>query len=184
MIGERTLRSISFRSHSGFLHGTIVLLRNPPLSLHYISLHIHSLLVRLTPSVVINARKPSDLWQSQIAKSQAALSLHSQRLAEVRNEKPMPLDVGGDRQGHPPFHPSPQPHYRPSVLRWAQSGRFGRWWLMWVLVCRLCPLASSRNLGVSSGGVVLLRLQKVVRKPEIPLQSAETSALLGTWSGF
>ena len=46
-VGERTLRSIPFRSHSGSLLGSIELIRDPPFPLHYITLHAHSLLARL-----------------------------------------------------------------------------------------------------------------------------------------
>ena len=107
-------------------------------------------------------------------------SRYFHRLAEVRNEKPMPLDVGRGRQGHTPFQPSPQPHYRPSALRWAQSGRFGRsvfgGWLVGRSVRLHHPetLALPETLVLLRAVVVLSRLQKVMRKPEIPLQSAET----------
>ena len=45
-------------------------------------------------------------------------------------------------------------------------------------------LALSETLMLLRGGVVLLWLQKVMRKPEIHLQSAETLALGGTLSAF
>ena len=42
-------------------------------------------------------------------------------------------------------------------------------------------LALSETLVLLRAVVVLLWLQKVMRKPEKPLRSAETSALWGTW---
>ena len=53
-------------------------------------------------------------------------SRYFHRLAEVRNEKPMPLDVGRDRQGHHLFIPRHSPITAHPPWRWAQSGRFGR----------------------------------------------------------
>lgn len=45
-------------------------------------------------------------------------------------------------------------------------------------------LALPETLVLLRAVVVLLWLQKVVPKPENPLQSAETSALWGTWCAF
>ena len=55
MIGERTLRSIPFRSNSGSLLGSIELIRDPPFPLHYITLHAHSLFARLRLQVYCKA---------------------------------------------------------------------------------------------------------------------------------
>lgn len=84
-------RSISFRVHSGFLHGAMrycETLHSPSITFLSTSIRLSQgyafgNLVRLrllysckaTPSKINNAREPSDLWQYEIAKSQAAHSL-------------------------------------------------------------------------------------------------------------
>ena len=94
----------------------------------------------------------------------------------------MPLDVGRDRQGHHLFIPrhSPITAHPPCGGR-SRGGSGGRCsgsglWGGSVRLHHSETLALSETL-------VLSRLQKVVRKPEKPLRSAETSAFWGTRGG-